>query len=251
MTKMPVTEAEMQAYVDDQLPAARRGEVEAWLAENPAEQTRIAAYRRQNAVLRTQFDGVLDEPVPDRLAAAARAHGRPALRAAAMVAWLAIGGVAGWFVRGAVPGPVAASPSFVREAAVAHVVYAPEVRHPVEVGAAEQDHLVKWLSKRLGGSLKIPFLEPLGYSLVGGRLLPGSGGPVAQFMYQDRGGQRLTLYVRTDAGETRETAFRFAREGDVRVFYWVDGRFGYALSGEVERARLLKIAEAVYRELNP
>lgn len=57
--------------------------------------------------------------------------------------------------------------------------------------------------------------------------------------------------MRTDAGDARETAFRFAREGDVRVFYWMDGRFGYALSGEVERARLLKIAEAVYRELNP
>lgn len=248
---MPVTEAELQAYVDDQLPAARRGEVEVWLGENPAEQTRIAAYRRQNAALRAQFDGVLDEPVPDRLAAAASARPRPALRAAAVVAWLAIGGTAGWFARGAVPVPTATSPAFVREAAVAHAVYSPEVRHPVEVGVAEQDHLVKWLSKRLGASLKIPFLEPLGYSLVGGRLLPGSGGPVAQFMYQDRGGQRLTLYVRTDAGEARETAFRFAREGDVRVFYWVDGRFGYALSGEVERARLLKIAEAVYRELNP
>jgi anti-sigma factor RsiW len=250
---MPVTEADLQAYVDEQLPAARRGEVEAWLAENPVEQARIADYRRQNALLRTRFDGVLEEPVPERLAVAGRPRTRPLLRMAAAVAWLAIGVSLGWFLRGAGPAgvPVAASPAFVREAAIAHVVYAPEVRHPVEVAAAEQDHLVKWLSKRLGASLKIPYLEPLGYGLVGGRLLPGSGGPVAQFMYQDRGGQRLTLYVRTDAGEARETAFRFAREGDVRVFYWIDGSFGYALSGEIERAQLLKIAEAVYRELNP
>ena len=39
---------------------------------------------------------------------------------------------------------------FARQAVLAHVVYSPEVRHPVEVRAAQQEHLVQWLSKRLG-----------------------------------------------------------------------------------------------------
>ena len=116
---------------------------------------------------------------------------------------------------------------------------------------SQEAHLVAWLSKRLGGSLKVPHLTALGYQLVGGRLLPGSQGPVAQFMFQEGNGQRLTLYVRVGAGDSKETAFRYAQERGVSVFYWIDGRFGYALSGEIDKAELLRIAKAVYQQLNP
>ena len=126
-----------------------------------------------------------------------------------------------------------------------------EVRHPVEVDAKEEDHLVRWLSKRLGTDLKAPKLGPLGYELVGGRLLSGPNGPVAHFMFQDARGARLTLYVSAQRGETRETAFRFSQEDRVSVFYWIDGRNGYALSGELGREQLLRIANAVYQQLNP
>jgi anti-sigma factor RsiW len=138
-----------------------------------------------------------------------------------------------------------------RQAATAHVVYAPEVRHPVEVRADEEEHLVRWLSKRLGTTLKAPKLAPLGYDLMGGRLLSNSQGPVAQFMYQDTRGQRLTLYVSKQRGEPRDTAFRFSQEDRISVFYWVDGNFGYALSGEMGKDQLLKVADVVYRQFNP
>jgi len=134
---------------------------------------------------------------------------------------------------------------------VAHAVYSPEVRHPVEVGADQEAHLVRWLSKRLGTSLKIPHLAAQGYALVGGRLLPGERGPAAQFMYQDIKGQRLTLYVRMSREARAPTAFRFTQENGVGVFYWLDGRLGYALSGETDRGELLRVADAVYRQLNP
>jgi anti-sigma factor RsiW len=61
----------------------------------------------------------------------------------------------------------------------------------------------------------------------------------------------LTLYVRVNADDSRETAFRFAQEHGVGVFYWLDGKLGYALSGELERNELLRVATAVYRQLNP
>lgn len=125
------------------------------------------------------------------------------------------------------------------------------MRHPVEVGADQEAHLVAWLSKRLGTALKIPQLGGIGYSLVGGRLLPGEQGPVAQFMYQDAQGQRLTLYVRTNREQGRETAFRFAQDGSVRVFYWIDHGLGLALSGEIEKEELLRVATTVYQQLNP
>ena len=69
-------------------------------------------------------------------------------------------------------------------------------------------------------------------------------------MYQDARGGRLTLYVSAEASDNRETAFRYAREGSLGVFYWVDGPLGYALAGELERERLLAVAEAVYHDLN-
>jgi anti-sigma factor RsiW len=157
----------------------------------------------------------------------------------------------GWMVRGVLV-PIAQTPlSLARQAAIAHVVYVPEVRHPVEVPANQEDHLVRWLSRRLGKELQCPKLTPLGYELVGGRLLSGPQGPVAHFMFQDARGQRLTLYVSRTRGESRDTAFRFSQEDRVSVFYWVDGNFGYALSGEIGREQLLKVADVVYKQLNP
>jgi hypothetical protein len=44
---------------------------------------------------------------------------------------------------------------------------------------------------------------------------PGDNTPVAHFMYQNGQGTRITLYVRSDMSGNRETAFRYAREGNV------------------------------------
>ena len=125
----------------------------------------------------------------------------------------------------------------------------------MEVGAGDQEHLVQWLSRRTGKALKVPRLDAQGYELVGGRLLPGDQGARAQFMFQNAQGVRVTLYLGalfpttelTEAGG--ETAFRFAQEGPVPGFYWVDQGFGYALSGPLSRDALMALAEAVYRQL--
>jgi anti-sigma factor RsiW len=256
--KQAISEAELQAWADGRLDEGRRTELEAWFAEHPEEAERAAAYRSFNEQLRARFDPVLEEPVPPRLERAARRGSR--LGSLALVAgWvalgIAIGTMAGWQLHALrAPAPVAQSeaPVIARRAALAHATYSPEVRHPVEVGADQEQHLVAWLSKRLGGDVRAPKLDIDGMALVGGRLLPGDPGPVAQFMYQNAQGRRVTLYVRTEGPDHRETAFRFAREGNVRVFYWIDRKFGYALSSaDLDRDELLKLANVVYRQLNP
>lgn len=251
MSRLPVTEADLHAYVDGVLPAERIAEVEAYLAEHPEEAARVAAYRAQLTALHREFDALLDEPVPARFQIVRPWWLRPLARYAAVAAWIALGGVAGWQLHEFSAPARTETATWPRRAAIAHVVYSPEVRHPVEVGADQEAHLVAWLSKRLGAPIKAPQLGGLGYSLVGGRLLPGERGPVAQFMYQDGKGQRLTLYVRVNPDESRETAFRFAQEHGVGVFYWLDRKLGYALSGEVDKNELLRVATAVYRQLNP
>ena len=250
-----ITETDLHAYADGQLDDSRRVQVEARLAHDPAATESVRVWREQNEALRSLYNPVLNEPVPQRLLAARVPRRRwPSYALAAGAMGLSFG--LGWMSHSSrtdrfVEVASAAAASLPRRAAIAYAVYAPEVRHPVEVGADQQDHLVKWLSKRLGNDLKVPLLTQQGFELVGGRLLPGGKGPGAQFMYQDVRGQRITLYVSVRDAEPRDTAFRFSQEDKIAVFYWIDGKLGYALSGEMDRASLLAVATVVYRQLNP
>lgn len=246
---MSPTDHDLLAFADDQLPPDRRRAVEEHLARSPEDAARVAAYREQTTQLRALFNPVLDEPIPQRLTLLAPRRRFAGVAVAAL--WMVAGIAVGWGVA-ALTGPQpSGATTLARRAAVAHVVYSPEVRHPVEVGAEQQEHLVRWLSKRLGANLRPPVLTGNGFELVGGRLLPGDRGPVAQFMYQDARGRRLTLYVsRTPAGQ-HDTAFRYSREDGVSVFYWIDTSLAYALSAELPKADLLDVATVVYKQLNP
>ncbi len=150
----------------------------------------------------------------------------------------------------------ASTPAWPRRAAVAHAVYAPEVRHPVEVNVAEgnateqraqEQHPARWRSKRLDLPVRLYDLRPLGFELIGGRLLPDSSGPSAQLMYQNGNGQRITLYLRRPESGTH-TDFRFQRDGELNLFYWVEDGFACALVGKLPREQWLALAEAVYKQ---
>lgn len=258
MTRQAISEAQLHALADGVLPDEQRAAVDAHLRAHPDDAARVDAWREQNRQLRALFDPVLDETVPPALRQAATtpaANGawrRPAMQAAAAVVLVLAGGAGGWLLRGDGDngGGIQATSTLARSAAIAHAVYTPEVRHPVEVGAEQETHLVQWLSKRLGTKLQPPALSPLGYQLIGGRLLPGDGdGPVAQFMYEDGSGKRLTLYVAKERAGKQETAFRYTQEKDLSVFYWIDGQLGYALSASLPKQELGKIADAVYAQL--
>jgi len=216
------------------------------MSERP-EEARMHA--EQTAMLKRAFDSVMSEPIPARMYLR-----RPAwldyARAAMLVGLGVAIGLAIPILRDTPANPVVAAAPLPARAARAHLVYSPEVRHPVEVEAKEHDHLVKWLSKRLNMQLKVPVLATEGFELLGGRLLPGPEGPVAQFMYQDATGKRLTLYVTKPSKNDNTTAFRFAQEGAVSVFYWIDRECGYALSGEIEKPLLARVASSVYRQLD-
>ena len=122
----PVTEAELQAYVNRQFTPERQRDIQAYLARRPEEAQRVENYLTQKRELRALFNPVLEEPLPQRLR------------------------LAGWGLRGeldADPGEgmvaqrtpsaitVASATGFAQRAAIAHAVYSPDVRRAVEVGA--------------------------------------------------------------------------------------------------------------------
>ncbi|MGF6771193.1 anti-sigma factor RsiW [Paraburkholderia sp. GAS199] len=251
----------LSAFVDGELPPHERAAIEALLAQNPQAAARVAAWRAQKAALRALCGAPqpFERSVHDERGERGERDGGPSFivvrrgapwwqRAGLAACWLALGAglalalgpLAPRLTGGAWNGIGGQPMNFAQRADIAYAVYTPEQRHPVEVAASEEAHLIGWLSKRLNRPLSVPSLQEYGYSLVGGRLLPGEAGPAAQFMYENRNGARLTLYI---TGISRdETAFRLFRDGNRRTFYWVSDGMGYALSGPIAEGKLRSIA---------
>jgi anti-sigma factor RsiW len=240
---------DLHAYVDGQLPPASRQKVETWLAANPQARQQADDYAAMRDGLRALYGPVMQEPIPARLRRRPWQWPRPVLGMAASVTLLFTGAWIGMQLEPSAVLPLTGSPHVVREAAMAYAVYTPEVRHPVEVPGAQSEHLVAWLTKRMGVQMHAPRLDPLGYNLVGGRLLSSDDGPGALIMYENAEGRRVVLYACLNEDSNRNTAFRFAQEEGVSVFYWLEGSLSYALAGEVDRAGLLRLAESVYRQV--
>ncbi|MFM0070947.1 anti-sigma factor [Paraburkholderia sediminicola] len=248
----------LSAFVDGELPPEERAAIEAQLAQQPQAAARVAAWRAQKAALQV-LCGAPQHSQRSESVGQSDADDEPAFivvrrptpwwqRAGLAACWLAagaglalaLGPLAPRLTGGAWNGLGGQPPSFAERADIAYAVYTPERRHPVEVAANEEEHLINWLSKRLNRPLSVPSLQEYGYSLVGGRLLPGEAGPAAQFMYENTSGARLTLYITGIARD--ETAFRLFRDGNRRTFYWVSDRMGYALSGPISEDKLRSIA---------
>jgi anti-sigma factor RsiW len=256
-----IEEDDLQAWVDGRLTAGDNEAVEAYFAAHPELRARWSQYAEQREELRAAFAGSAEKPIPARLRVArlmaerSRRRHRQFTRIAAAVALLIVGGIGGWGAHDLLPAlnssasAVLASAVF-DDAIAAHRTFSVETRHPVEVGANEEAHLVQWLSKRLGHQLIVPDLSTLGFRLMGGRLLPADSGPAALFMYEDGKGTRLSCYylVVDVAGETE---FQFREQNGVSAFFWVDDGLAYAIAANVPRDRLLKIAEIVYQQNSP
>lgn len=263
----PVNNEDLVAFADGQLEPARERLVADYLHNNPEAVHRVESYRQQSTELHRLFDPSLSAPIPQHLLPPEHPSfgWRKTLTAprwnwgmaAAAVAWVALGVTLGWMLKAQQTSPTEqlawaqSSPVLLRQASVAHAVYAPEVMHPVEVSAKDEAHLAKWLSKRLDKKLSIPSFAEHGFHLVGGRLLPAEPGTAAaQFMYENKNMQRFTLYVRAMEKKEADTSFRYGENKGIGVFYWIDRDWGYALSGKLDRATLLELADMAYRQFN-
>ncbi len=284
MTAPRFTDTTLNAWLDGELPADHRAEVDAWLREHPEDAARVRLWAADGEALRARLDPVVAEAVPQRLtqlvlnavpaSAAAGAAGwagtwagagrwRWAAGAAVFVLGVATGAGLMWRLQ---PAPAeraatATPTAWVQRAVLAHSVYVPEGRHAVEV-KAQEEHLSRWLTRRLDVPVKLFDLRAQGFELVGGRLLPDGARPGAQLMYQAIaspavGGAgatlglpsapgangasgaagvvgaagaatapkplRVTVYLRKPDNST-PAAFRYEQQGELGMFYWVEGQ---------------------------
>src|SRR2546427_8021056 len=182
---IPVTEDELHAYVDNELPAERRGDVEAWLASHPDDAARVQSWRAMAEALHARYDSVVDEAVPKRLEIERLVQQPRKWIYGAIAATLAafiIGGSAGWLARGVAAGP-SAFQNLTVHAIEAHRLYVVEVRHPVEVPGSERSHLQQWLTKRCGWVVRAPELAGAGLKLIGGGAVAGVPGGALLLMF--------------------------------------------------------------------
>jgi len=251
----PVTEAELHAYIDGELPVDRREAVVTWLAAHPEQAALVTAWRDQAEAIRARYGAVANEPVParlqlDQVLRSERSASRSwmTMAGAAIIAF-ALGGGAGWVARGASIASPSSFETYTADAIEAHKLYVVEVRHPVEVPGGELAHMTQWLTKRLGYQQRIPDLQSIGLKLVGGRLLPGpTGEAAALYMYEGPTGERFTIYCAKTA--IQETALRFKAANRVAAIYWVDDQHAYVVSGPANRERLEQITKVIYDQVD-
>jgi anti-sigma factor RsiW len=251
--EFPVSEEDLHAYVDGQLPAERRACIERYLAAHPEPARRVNAYAAQRRALRDALAGVAGEPVPPELNLARLVEARlrprraPWAAAAALALAFGLGGTGGWMVaerpwEGAGDRTALAMRVLEQQALASHAVYAADLLHPVEMSGDARAPLEKWLSARLARPVVAPDLDAVGLRLIGGRLLATErGGAAALLLYEDAAGTRMSVLLRPMARElaARETD---TSRGEANLCLWIADGMGYALVGRLPEADLDRIA---------
>jgi anti-sigma factor RsiW len=256
MSRRDFNERDIHMALDGELPGEEYADYEAWLVANPDMAAKSRRFAVDGDMLRRAVSDVASEPIPPRMEQLLAEEDAPrrrlpssVWRAAAAAALLAIGGLGGYFVGASGWNPVKAADSQVAEDAIeAYALYAPEKLHVVEVGVDQKQHLVDWLSRRVGIPLVAPDLTEQGFDLIGGRLLPAQKQAAAQFMYQDHTGNRVSLYIVSDPTK-QDTGYRFVEHGDLRALYWLDDGYGCVIAGNLPQADLTRIADSAYRQI--
>jgi len=263
-----ITDAEIQAYVDNQLDLDRCLEIESYIQTHPEMAELIKDYQDLNHSIYQLYSPALDEELPEQTKqtisnkkthlntrlSRRRPIQRKLIKVAASLAWLAIGGIVGWHSHSSNTILTQSiddhTSHLVQPASFAHAIYSTESRHPVEVSAKEEQHLVGWLSKRLHTDIKAPDLSKNNFELIGGRLLPSTNRMAAQFMYERNDSIRITLYIRRGAWDNNKTAFHYSKQGSISVLYWIDGEMGYALVGDLNKTDLLDLSKQVFQQIS-
>ncbi|WP_458097888.1 anti-sigma factor family protein [Roseomonas sp. WA12] len=261
MIQPPLPEELLHAYVDDRLDAGQRAEVDRQLAADPGLRQRVEAWRAQDATLRDALSFKLRQPVPPSLSLAAltearlRRAARPVAQwriAAGLVLALGLGGAGGWFGHGMMPFNRMMPPNEIAllglESASAYRVFANDPARAIEVGSTDRAEMTAWMGQKLGRRVVLPDLAPVGYRLLGGRVLSTVSGAAAMLIYENAARDRMTLYVRP---------MRLGREAEMQPidlqalegYAWINRQIGYSVMSDGDRDLLRPVAHLIRDEM--
>ena len=252
----PISEDDLQAFVDGALSDGRRAELETYLDSNPDVAERYARFAAQRETLRAALDPIAAEPVPPNLnlgnlVASRQRPNRSAWQGAAAACLLLMaGGGSGWVLRGMGMDSPAGIDALAQEASYAYAVFSPDGGRPVEIAAADSDALVGWFEKRLSNPVSLPDLSGAGYRFMGGRVVATQNGPAGLLMYDDAEGTRIAMMMRPMVRRDENAPMARHREGDTIGYAWADNGMGYSLVGNLDVAAFLHpIANEARRQI--
>lgn len=263
-----ISEAELNAFCDGELEETESARIAAAIEADPALRARMSRIMGDIASLRAAGEPVEDDPatrvLAERLETAVvrREHQRTLTQAAMGIAASVAIAAGGWFGHAAyvkaTPGKsrqdglflaatqVESVPAFVADAAGAHQVFAPDNFHPVEFTAKDEAAMARWFSERLGETAAIPHLEELGFNLVGGRLLAGAEGPMAQVLYENGAGDRVSLVFGKQV-VPGSAELKLVHVGKTYASYWQENGFSWAVVEDTPGADVSMVATHVAR----
>ena len=276
------------AYLDGELDPAEQRHVEAWLDADPAVRDRLSALAQSADLVRSAYADIVNEPVPERLLAAARgestvsgpsasaeilalaprraARPRPGRRqyiglaAAAALFGLMIGSAGTYVGIGLLPRDNGAEQTQLAAAAAQRIWLdnaAASYRLAVNAGdgmlvdvPASNDprEALQRISQNVP-QMRLPDLKPWGLTLRGARLVTVDGRPAAQLVYVADDKALGPVTLVVSAAKQPDLSPTIERRQDVNLLYWRNQGRAYALVGQADIGYLWGIANDIAWQL--
>ena len=260
----PGLDADLHAYIDGQLGPEMAADMEARLDADPDLRQAVDAMIADRDRIRAAADaleaGSRAGPASLRSAALERQLARRLTRRrwqvrltgplsrqlAAGIAFFALG----WGAHMALAPVDRDYPLYVAEGLGAHTVFGNDLVRPVEFTPDATTAALDWMSEKLKRKIDSPALDALGLTLVGTRLSGTREGPLAQFIYEDKSGKRLSLVVMPHPEGTPEADLRVEQHDTNNVGYWSDSALDYAVIADTSGLQIESVAAEVSRNVH-
>jgi len=126
-----------------------------------------------------------------------------------------------------------------------HATFATDAIYPVHVTGDDIYHLMRWISYRLGKHVKIKQLDSIGYTLLGGNLIPDGNTASASIVYENQHKKRTTLFVRKSHHIEKSQAPQQGQQGEFNWLSWESGQGQQVIVSELDHEELLKMFKAL------
>jgi anti-sigma factor RsiW len=232
MISMPPSERDLHAYVDHQLSEDERRQVETFLASNPEVAARVRAWQQDAQQLRAALSGALQQPANPDLDPAllrqrrTRQSRRHLASAAVLLIAVSVGGFSGWQAREM---SLVGAPLPMTDALQAYRLIAQQGILPADYKAGDEGDMQGWLDRYFTQAHRLPDLSAAGFKPASGRLLSTEQGPAAMVVYEDRGGHKISFYVRPPGPKNFLLPRGSRSDGELQAEYWSGGGYNYAM----------------------